>query len=213
MFYYCLKTSQQFLCLSSNYSFSRFHILFVRIVILMFFGKKWIWSDSSWFFCVLCYIFLSFLMYLVLQLMFFYWICSTIFIKNIFFLFLVCSFADSYVRMLYFWRVHWLFTEIYVWELNSSILLIHMYCRTLLLSACERRWWISIPLIFCWHFDLLIWSITRLWTGSSPRCPLRSHSLVCIENHLFIVGIGPIINKELEFIYQSYRSDRTYVYT
>ena len=48
-------------------------------------------------------------------------------------------------------------------------------------------------------------------TGSSPRCPLRSHSLVCIENHLFIVGIGPILNKELEFIYQSDRSDRTYV--
>ena len=27
-------------------------------------------------------------------------------------------------------------------------------------------------------------------TGSSPRCPLRSHSLICIENCLFIVGIG-----------------------
>ena len=31
--------------------------------------------------------------------------------------------------------------------------------------------------------------------------------------HLFIVGIGPILNKELEFIYRSDRSDRTYVYT
>ena len=50
-------------------------------------------------------------------------------------------------------------------------------------------------------------------TGSSPRCPLRSRSLVCIENHLFIVGIGLILNKELEFIYQSDRSDRTYVYS
>ena len=49
----------------------------------------------------------------------------------------------------------------------------------------------------------------RLGTCSSPICPLRSHSLVCIENHLFIVGIGPILNKELEFIF---RSDCTCVY-
>ena len=48
-------------------------------------------------------------------------------------------------------------------------------------------------------------------TLSSPRCPLRSHSLVCIENHLFIVGIGPILNKELEFTFRSDRSDRTCV--
>ena len=50
-------------------------------------------------------------------------------------------------------------------------------------------------------------------TGSSPRCHLRYHSLVCIENHLFIVGIGQILKKELEFIYQYDRSDRTYVYS
>ena len=54
---------------------------------------------------------------------------------------------------------------------------------------------------------------TSLKTGSSPRCPLRSHSLVCIENRLFLVGIGPILNKELEFNYRSDRSDRTYVYS
>ena len=39
------------------------------------------------------------------------------------------------------------------------------------------------------------------WTCSSPRCPLCSNSMVCTENQLFIVGIGPIINKELEFIF------------
>ena len=50
--------------------------------------------------------------------------------------------------------------------------------------------------------------ITKV-TGSSPRCPLRSHSLVSIENHLFIVGIGPILNKEFKFIYQSDWSDFT----
>ena len=32
-------------------------------------------------------------------------------------------------------------------------------------------------------------------TWSIPRFTLRSYSLVCIENHLFIVGIGPILNK------------------
>ena len=32
---------------------------------------------------------------------------------------------------------------------------------------------------------------------SRPRRPLSSHNVVCSENHLFIVGIGPIRNKEL----------------
>ena len=50
-------------------------------------------------------------------------------------------------------------------------------------------------------------------TCSSPRCPVRSHSLVCSENSLLIVGIGPILNKELELIFRSVRSDRTCVYS
>ena len=33
---------------------------------------------------------------------------------------------------------------------------------------------------------------------------------IFFENHVFIVGIGPILSKELEFIYQS---DRTYVHS
>ena len=37
-------------------------------------------------------------------------------------------------------------------------------------------------------------------TWSSPRCHLCSHYSVCIKNHLFIVGIGPILNEELKFI-------------
>ena len=40
-------------------------------------------------------------------------------------------------------------------------------------------------------------------TCSSPRCPLLSHSLVCSKNHLFIVGIGPICDKEISFIFRS----------
>ena len=47
--------------------------------------------------------------------------------------------------------------------------------------------------------------------GYIPRCPLQYHSMVYIKNHLFIVGIGQILNKELEFIYLSDHSDRTYV--
>ena len=50
-------------------------------------------------------------------------------------------------------------------------------------------------------------------TESSPRCPLRSHSQVCIENNLFIGRIGPILNEELVFIYQYDWSYRTYVYS
>ena len=50
-------------------------------------------------------------------------------------------------------------------------------------------------------------------TCSSPIRAVRSHSLVCSKNSLLIVGIGPILNKELELIFRSDRSDRTCVYT
>ena len=52
----------------------------------------------------------------------------------------------------------------------------------------------------------------RYMTCSIPRCTLHSHYLVCIENHLFILGIGPILNKELKFIFLSDGSDPTCVY-
>ena len=41
--------------------------------------------------------------------------------------------------------------------------------------------------------------VTKIWmlTCSSPRRPLLFHSLICTEKHLFIVGIGPIRDKEL----------------
>ena len=64
-----------------------------------------------------------------------------------------------------------------------------------------------------YQYRHLVWNSVQIlithMTGSSPICPLRSHSLVYIENHLFIVGIGQILDKEIEFIY---RSDHTYVY-
>ena len=47
-----------------------------------------------------------------------------------------------------------------------------------------------------------------------PKMSLRSHSLLCTKNnHLFIVGIVPILNKELELIFRSDRSDCTCVFT
>ena len=55
--------------------------------------------------------------------------------------------------------------------------------------------------------------VMMMLTSSIPICHLRSHSLVCIKNRLFIVGIGPIPNKELGFIYRSDRSDITFVYS
>ena len=64
---------------------------------------------------------------------------------------------------------------------------------------------------------LVVWYLAyltvRLLTWSSPRCPLRSHSLLCAENNLFIIGKGLILNKEFGFIFRSDRSDRTCVYT
>ena len=46
--------------------------------------------------------------------------------------------------------------------------------------------------------------------GYIPRFSLRSYYLVCIKNNLLFVGIGPVLNKELKFIYHSDRSDCTY---
>ena len=49
-------------------------------------------------------------------------------------------------------------------------------------------------LVFKWLLcDMLFGVVLKTW--SSPRRPLRSHSMVCIKNHLFIVVIGPILNK------------------
>ena len=50
-------------------------------------------------------------------------------------------------------------------------------------------------------------------TCSSPRWAVSSRSLVCSENSLSIVGIGPILIKELELIFWSDRCDRRCVYT
>ena len=50
-------------------------------------------------------------------------------------------------------------------------------------------------------------------TCSSPRRAVPSHSLVCSENYLLIVGIKPSLNKELELIFRSDRSYRTCVYS
>ena len=53
------------------------------------------------------------------------------------------------------------------------------------------------------HQNLVIYMFMTkcTMTWSRPRCPLCSHSLVCIENHLFILGIGLILNKEIKFIF------------
>ena len=86
-------------------------------------------------------------------------------------------------------------------EIPTNALWTHFY-RTQAQVFWDGRMWCILYLYAIWES-----------TGSSPRCPLLYHSLVCIENHLFIVGIGQILKKELEFIYQSDRSDRTYVYS
>ena len=73
-----------------------------------------------------------------------------------------------------------------------------------------------------WIVNRSLWSIQRgsqpkwelmLWTYSSPRFLIWYHSLVWIENLLFIVGIGPILNEELKFIFWPDWSDCTCVYS
>ena len=46
-------------------------------------------------------------------------------------------------------------------------------------------------------FRITVSRSDQYYTWSIPRHPLCSHSLVCSEKHSFIVGIGPIRNKEL----------------
>ena len=50
-------------------------------------------------------------------------------------------------------------------------------------------------------------------TCSGPIFPLNSHYLVYINNHLFTVVIGPILNKNIKIVFRSDRSDFTCVYT
>ena len=63
-------------------------------------------------------------------------------------------------------------------------------------------------------FNLLKWSIaTPYMTCSSPRYPVRYHSLVCSDNSFKIVWIRPICDKELYFIFRSDQSDGMCVYS
>ena len=65
-----------------------------------------------------------------------------------------------------------------------------------------------------WFFNKTTSSKPMLYlTCSIPRRAVCSHSLVCSKNHLLIVGIGKILNKELELIFRSDRSDRTCIYS
>ena len=75
------------------------------------------------------------------------------------FLFLVYYFFV----FLNFWRVYCIFMDKYFWSFRSFILLIHIYSRIILLSACKIKWWIYRPFILEWNFDLLIWNNVRLW--------------------------------------------------
>ena len=66
---------------------------------------------------------------------------------------------------------------------------------------------------FLRYWDVFICSFSRLpihiscvfvvdMTGSSTRCPLRSHSLVHSENNYYFVGIWPICDIELIYFFR-----------
>ena len=71
----------------------------------------------------------------------------------------------------------------------------------------------TFPLLLLFRKASLLFIVVFITdlTGSSPRFHLQTHSLVCIKNDSFVVGIGPIINKEFKFIYRSDRFERTCV--
>ena len=138
-------------------------VLFVGLVVLLFLIKKWIRSDLPWFFlCLMFHIFIFSSVFSIAIDDFFWFVESVIIFSWKIFFFLIYFFIDSYVRMLYLWRVWWLFRVRDVWEPNSFILFIQIYCRIIVISTCKSRLWIYRPLIFEWNFDLLIWSSARL---------------------------------------------------
>ena len=67
-----------------------------------------------------------------------------------------------------------------------------------------------------WEEDLLIWEELSTALTHGDRVQLKMSptiSLCCMyQNHLFIVGIGPNLNKELKFIYRFDWSDRMCFY-
>ena len=63
----------------------------------------------------------------------------------------------------------------------------------------ERREHIIVNHTPKFHPDL---SSEVIEMGSIPRYPLLSHTLLHIKNYLFIVGIGPIFDNELIFIFR-----------
>ena len=78
------------------------------------------------------------------------------------------------------------------------------------------KYWKGTPSAYKneWYLSFTIYAgigTIRLMICYSRRYPLFSHSLVCIKNHLFIVGIGLICDKEHQFIYPSDQYDRTCV--
>ena len=93
--------------------------------------------------------------------------------------------------------------ELFIAGMDSDLLLfVVLICPTIGGGIFHLRYivplwngsWMS-GLLYMHFFPVISWGCQL--TCSIPRCPLRSHSLVCIENHLFIVGIGPILDKEL----------------
>ena len=85
------------------------------------------------------------------------------------------------------------------------------------LCLCSSRHWIQVlPVLSFISYSLLSWSrsyfsalifLIRFFTktcfqrchvtGSSQRCPLRYHSLVCSKNNSYLVGIKPLIYWDL----------------
>ena len=81
-------------------------------------------------------------------------VCSKIFIRTILFLLVIWLFDYYLFILLYLWKVCYIFGVRYVWQLDSFVMPIYIYWIVLLLSSCNRRWWISINLFLERNFDL-----------------------------------------------------------
>ena len=144
---------------------------------------------------------------------FFQYIEGIIFISNVIsnlsyiFWLSSCSYIFSYPYLWVTWLQYYLLFGGFIVPhfpfISNYITKKQLHCLSLF--QCFPQWSINSSLVFIQIslsiLALNIFSGVHLYlTCSSPRRAVHSHSLVCSKNSLLIVGIGTILNKELELI-------------
>ena len=96
-------------------------------------------------------------------------------------------------------RSVWFLLEKKFWPKVMYVLCSNTASFSQLEDCLQRQYWPIMPLgVIIRSAPKSIRQVDK--TCSGPRRAVRSHSLVCSKNSLLIIGIGPILNKELELV-------------